>query len=109
MNTKAIFTFFAAMLLAAGLTFILSASSFTDSQVYVLFLLFFAIGLWVTEAIPSFAVSLFILAFLVYTLGNPNLNAQPENTDKYVVLLHFFIGGYPFYALLPEQGHCFEE
>ena len=109
MNTKAIFTLFAAMVLAAGLTFILSAPSFTDSQVYVLFLLFFAIGLWVTEAIPSFAVSLFILAFLVYTLGNPNLNAQPENTDKYVVtfsssIIWLLLGGFFMAAAMTKTG-----
>ncbi len=46
--------------------------------------MFFAIGLWVTEAIPPFAVSLFIIAYLVFTLGNPNLNSAPEKIDRYV-------------------------
>ena len=71
-------------LVALVLTFLLREPSFTDSQVYVLFLLFFAISLWITEAIPPFAVSLFILAYLVYTLGNPNLNSSPEKIDRYV-------------------------
>jgi sodium-dependent dicarboxylate transporter 2/3/5 len=51
--------------------------------VYVLFLLFFAIGLWLTEAIPPFAVSLFIIAYLVFTLGNKHINSAPENIEKY--------------------------
>jgi sodium-dependent dicarboxylate transporter 2/3/5 len=40
--------------------------------------------LWVTEAIPPFAVSLFIIAYLVFTLGNPNLNSAPQKIDRYV-------------------------
>jgi sodium-dependent dicarboxylate transporter 2/3/5 len=70
--------------LALGLTFLIKEPGFTDSQVYVIFLLFFAIGLWLTEAIPAFAVSLFIIAFLVFAMGNKYFNSAPENIDKYV-------------------------
>lgn len=35
------------------------------------FLLFFAIFLWVSEAIPPFAVGIMIVGFLVFFLGNP--------------------------------------
>ena len=73
-------SFVAAMLL----TIWLRDSSFTQSQDYVLFLLLFSIGLWLTEAIPPFAVALFIMAYLVFTLGNPRLNANPEPISKYV-------------------------
>lgn len=59
---KKIVMFLLSLLVAAGLTFLLKEPGFTDSQVYVLFLLFFAIGLWLTEAIPAFAVSLLIIA-----------------------------------------------
>jgi len=58
--------------------------AFSDSQDYVLFLVFFSIGLWLTEAIPPFAVALFIMAYLVFMLGNPKLNEHPENISKYV-------------------------
>jgi sodium-dependent dicarboxylate transporter 2/3/5 len=75
--------FLLSLILAAGITFLIKDPAFTDSQVYVLFLLFFAIGLWLTEAIPAFAVSLLIIAFLVFALGNPYFNSQPENIDKY--------------------------
>lgn len=54
---------------AAGITFLLKEPGFSDSQVYVLFLLFFTIDLWLTEAVPAFAVSLLIIAFLVFALG----------------------------------------
>lgn len=72
------------MIVALGVTWLLKEPSFTDSQVYVLFLLFFALGLWMTEAIPAFAVGLFIIAFLVFALGNKYFNAAPEKIDMYV-------------------------
>jgi len=81
---RSVYLFLGTLVVALGLTFLLKEPQFTDSQVYVLFLLFFALGLWITEAIPAFAVSLFILAYLVYTLGNPNLNSAPEKIDRYV-------------------------
>ena len=81
---KAIFSFLGSAVVALALTFLIKEPQFTDSQLYVLFLMFFAIGLWITEAIPPFAVSLFIIAYLVFTLGNPNLNSAPQKIDRYV-------------------------
>ncbi|WP_419540320.1 SLC13 family permease [Pasteurella oralis] len=51
------------------MTVLLSDASFTKVQNYVLFLLFFAISLWVTEAIPPFSVSILIVGFLVLVMG----------------------------------------
>jgi len=76
--------FAVSLLLAVILAYFLKQPGFSDSQVYVLFILFFAIGLWFTEAIPAFAVSLLIIAFLVFALGNKNLNSSPEKVDIYV-------------------------
>lgn len=81
---KSILSFIVSFVIALGLTFFLREPGFTDSQVYVLFLLFFAIGLWLTEAIPAFAVSLLIICYLVFALGNSHLNSAPENIEKYV-------------------------
>lgn len=83
-RVKAILFFIISFAVAIGLALMLKEPSFTDSQVYVLFLLFFAIGLWLTEAIPPFAVGLFIMAFLVFALGNKNFNSAPEDIAKYV-------------------------
>lgn len=82
-HKNAIVYFILSFVIAIGLTFLVKESSFTDSQVYLLFLLFFAIGLWLTEAIPPFAVSLFIIAYLVFALGNKHINSAPENIEKY--------------------------
>jgi sodium-dependent dicarboxylate transporter 2/3/5 len=80
---RAILYFILSLAVAIGLTVIFKEPLFTDSQVYVFFLLFFAIGLWLTEAIPPFAVSLFIMAYLVFALGNKYINSAPENIAKY--------------------------
>jgi sodium-dependent dicarboxylate transporter 2/3/5 len=81
---KSILFFFISFAVALVITFFLKEPGFSDSQVYVIFLLFFSIGLWATEAIPAFAVSLFIIAFLVFALGNKNFNSAPENIKPYV-------------------------
>jgi solute carrier family 13 (sodium-dependent dicarboxylate transporter), member 2/3/5 len=81
---KSVIFFLLSLVLAAGITFFIKEPGFTDSQIYVIFLLFFAIGLWLTEAIPAFAVSLFIMAYLVFALGNKSFNSAPENIEKYV-------------------------
>ncbi|MBK0404686.1 SLC13/DASS family transporter [Adhaeribacter sp. BT258] len=83
-SRKSIIYFIGCLVFSLGMTWLLREPNFTDSQVYALFLLFFAISLWITEAIPPFAVGLFILAYLTYTFGNPHLNSNPEPIDKYV-------------------------
>jgi sodium-dependent dicarboxylate transporter 2/3/5 len=81
---KSVYMFLISLAIALILTLLIKEPSFTDSQVYVIFLLFFSIGLWVTEAIPAFAVSLFIIAFLVFALGNKNFNSAAEDVEPYV-------------------------
>jgi len=81
---RSVLYFIGSFVVALVLTWLLKEPTFTDSQVYVFFLLFFAVGLWITEAIPAFAVALFIMAYLVFTLGNPHFNSAPEKIDRYV-------------------------
>jgi sodium-dependent dicarboxylate transporter 2/3/5 len=81
---KSVIYFLLSFVIALAITFFLREPGFTDSQTYVLFLLLFAIGLWATEAIPAFAVSLMIIAYLVFALGNKHINSAPENIEKYV-------------------------
>jgi sodium-dependent dicarboxylate transporter 2/3/5 len=90
------FTLFILSIIAAfGLSYLVSDPSFTDTQNYVLFILFLAIGLWVTEAIPPFAVGILIIGFLVFSIGNDH----PENVKKYVQtwsdsVIWLFLGGF---------------
>jgi len=81
---KSVYLFLISFVIAFVITLLLKEPDFTDSQVYVIFLLFFSIGLWVTDAIPAFAVSLLIMAYLVFALGNKYFNSAPEKVDVYV-------------------------
>jgi sodium-dependent dicarboxylate transporter 2/3/5 len=76
--------FLSSILLAMFLTFQLRDPAFSETQNYVLFLLFFAIGLWVTEAVPPFAVGIMIVGFLVFFLGSDYFNTNPESVKIYV-------------------------
>lgn len=76
--------FVASLFVAIGLTWLIREPSFTQSQSDVLFLLIFSVGLWLTEAVPPFAVGLFIMGFLGYALGNKMFIDTPEDIHLYV-------------------------
>jgi len=87
--------FLLSLLIAFSLFYFVSDPSFTKTQNYVLFILFFSIALWVTEAIPPFAVGILIIGFLVFSIGND----EPENVKKYVQtwsdsVIWLFLGGF---------------
>jgi sodium-dependent dicarboxylate transporter 2/3/5 len=98
-RTRSLVYFLLSFTIALVLTLLIKEPSFTTTQVYTLFLLFFAIGLWFTEAIPAFSVSIFIIAYLVFMLGNKNFNDNPENIEKYVAtfsgsVIWLLLGGF---------------
>lgn len=106
---KSVYLFLISFGLALGFTLLLKEPEFNDTKVYVLFLLFFALGLWFTEAVPAFAVSIFIIAYLVFMLGNPNLNAAPENIEKYVTtfsssIIWLMLGGFFMAAAMTKTN-----
>ena len=76
--------FLLSIILAGGLTYALNTPELDTAQIYVMFLLFLSIGLWVTEAVPPFAVGLLIFGFLVFALGGYYAEIDPENAAKYV-------------------------
>lgn len=59
-------------------------SSFPPEQRAVLFLFLMAIGLWITEAVPAFAVGLLIMGYLVFALGTPVFLSTPMNVQPYL-------------------------
>ncbi len=79
-SQQRIIYFLLSILLALWLTYELKGDAFMPPQTYVLFLLFFSIGLWITEAIPPFAVGIMIVGFLVFFLGNPEIN-HPDSAE----------------------------
>lgn len=88
-------SFLLSALLALILVLITRDPEFNPTQDYVLFILFFAIGLWVTEAIPPFAVGILIIGFLVFTMGqigNMDVNRYVQTWSDGVIWL--FMGGF---------------
>ncbi|MBT8047692.1 MAG: DASS family sodium-coupled anion symporter [Xanthomonadales bacterium] len=59
-------------------------SSFPPEQRAVLFLFLLAVGLWITEAVPAFAVGLLIMGYLVFVLGTPMLLKEPGDVSPYL-------------------------
>ena len=104
------FLYFLGSMLAAFLLMrLIGGPDFTQSQNYVLFLLFFSIGLWLTEAIPPFAVGLFIMAYLFFTLGSVHINADPVAAGKYVQtfsssIIWLLLGGFFLAEAMTKTG-----
>jgi sodium-dependent dicarboxylate transporter 2/3/5 len=87
--------FVLSFLVALVLSYLIKDSSFTEGQTSVLFILLFAIALWVTEAIPPFAVGILIIGYLVFTISN----LESENVKQYVQtwsdsVIWLFLGGF---------------
>ncbi|MCB9202148.1 MAG: DASS family sodium-coupled anion symporter [Flavobacteriales bacterium] len=93
-QSKAIM-FLSSILISFLLVYFLRDPNFTATQDYVMFLLFVSIGLWVTEAIPPFAVGILIVGYLVFTMGN----TEDIDVKKYVQtwssgVIWLFLGGF---------------
>lgn len=87
--------FLACVSISVLLAYLVGADDFTRTQFLVLFLLFFSIGLWVTEAIPPFAVGILIVGFLVFTMGREetmDVNIYLQTWSDGVIWL--FLGGF---------------
>ncbi len=87
--------FLTSLLVSLAGVYFLRDPSFSVTQDYVLFILFFSIGLWVTEAIPPFAVGILIIGFLVFSLGSE----EADNVKQYVQtwsdsVIWLFLGGF---------------
>jgi len=76
--------FLISLVAALIVTWVVMEPSFSQAQTYVLFLLCFSIGLWLTEAVPPFAVGLFIFAYLAFTLGSELFTATPQDVKLYL-------------------------
>ena len=74
----------ASFLIAALVGYGLTDASFTDSQNHTVFILVFAILLWLTEAVPPFAVGLLIICFQLVAYGTPIVNSAPVDAQKYL-------------------------
>ncbi|WP_279571933.1 SLC13 family permease [Volucribacter amazonae] len=92
---RKVFYFLLSFVIGWLLMLLVSDPAFTQTQNYVLFLLFFAISLWVTEAIPPFSVGILIIGFLVLIMGQQDA----ENAIQYLQtwsdsVIWLFLGGF---------------
>jgi len=75
--------FLLSIILSFGLTYWLFEPTMNMAQAYVLFVLFLAIGLWITEAIPPFAVGLLVFGFLIFAMNSYYSEADPANVQAH--------------------------
>ncbi|MEA3383549.1 MAG: SLC13 family permease, partial [Campylobacterota bacterium] len=78
-------SFVVSLLFAVGVAFIPNYTLSTEAT-YTFFILLFAAGLWVSEAIPAFAVSLLVIALEIVLLGFPNFDFESGATTWKVYL-----------------------
>lgn len=77
-------TFAGNFLLALGITFIFKELGHGEAVDYVFFLTILAIGLWITEAIPPFAVGIFLIAMLSFGFGTEFIFDESVPVDHYL-------------------------
>jgi sodium-dependent dicarboxylate transporter 2/3/5 len=95
--------------LAVLIALTLSDPSFNDSQRHTVFLLVFAVLLWLTEAVPPFAVGLFIICYSLFAFGTSVLNRQPEDAQKYLStwsssVIFLMLGGFFLADAMKKTG-----
>ncbi|MGB5867295.1 MAG: DASS family sodium-coupled anion symporter [Arcobacteraceae bacterium] len=73
-SQKFVFIAFAVSFVVALLVAFLPDYGIDKNMTYTLFILIFAAGLWISEAIPAFAVSLLVIALEIVLLGYPNFD-----------------------------------
>ena len=70
---------------AGAITYFLYEPALNEAQLYVIFILFLAIGLWVSEAILPFAVGLLVFGVLIFAMGTYYAKVDPDNVQGHMV------------------------
>lgn len=89
--------FFFSLVLSTIAVYFICPDEFTQAQKYTMFILIFAIMLWMTEAIPPFAVGLLIVGFLVYTMRSiegATIDPQTISNTWSDSVIWIFLGGF---------------
>lgn len=103
--------FFTVTLLALLLTQLLRTDAMSIPAVNALFLLLFAAGLWISEAIPPFAVSILVIGYSMYLLDSTDLVVVSKDWERYVStwsspIIWILIGG--FFLAIGAQVTAFD-
>ncbi len=95
------------LLLALASAFLPAHEGLSPQGELALFILIFCAGLWVTEAMPAFAVSLLAMGLEIALLGN--VASDGEDWEKYIAtwgspLIWLFFGGFILAAAAKKTG-----
>jgi sodium-dependent dicarboxylate transporter 2/3/5 len=100
---KKAFLFVSVIGIAYLITKLIATDDYSFNEFNTLWLCLMAMGLWLTEAVPAFAVGLFIIGFQVLTLANTFINPEPidallftntlANPVIWLLLGGFFLAG----------------
>jgi sodium-dependent dicarboxylate transporter 2/3/5 len=101
--------FTALALAAAAWGWVTLTAGLTPDQRAVAFIFLLAVGLWVTEAVPAFAVGLLIMGYLVTVLGSPWLGGEVPDSSSYLdtwssPVIWLIMGGFFMAAGLARTG-----
>jgi sodium-dependent dicarboxylate transporter 2/3/5 len=113
-QTRVIY-FLSSIILAFLVTYFLSVQepAITQNQEYVMFILVFAVALWITEAIPPFAVGILIVGLLIFLLGQSSTNQVGEpnyiNVERFAAtwsnsVIWLLLGGFFLAESLRKTG-----
>ena len=85
-RTHALRRFLSLLVVGAAAWYVwnLLSGIFPPEQEAVLFLFLLAVGLWITEAVPAFAVGLLIMGYLVFVLGTTLIHPEPWDVTPYL-------------------------
>jgi sodium-dependent dicarboxylate transporter 2/3/5 len=109
-NPQTKFGFFVLVTAIAGLvSYLFTPSEFSLEQAMVFFLLTHAIGLWLSEAIPPFAVGIYIIAYLVFVFGTDVFFLTDYDVNHYVStwtngVIWLLLGGFFLAESLAKVG-----
>ncbi len=76
--------FLAVIALAWLLSYLAKGEGIADQTANALFLLVLAAGLWISEAIPPFAVSILVIGFAIYFLDDSHWSVISDDWEKYL-------------------------
>ena len=87
-DTAALLRVLASLAVAGALAFLPDWQGLDPAARRCLFILLFAAGLWATEAIPAFAVSLLVIGLSILLLGRPDgVFAAPDEADRWQIFI----------------------
>jgi sodium-dependent dicarboxylate transporter 2/3/5 len=76
--------FLGVIALAWLLSYLAKGEGIADQTANALFLLVLAAGLWISEAVPPFAVSILVIGFAIYFLDDSHWNVISDDWEKYL-------------------------